>query len=495
MNATSERGARPGRALARRVAAGVLAVSCHVVPAADRLPALGTNVGETTVSGLSSGGFMAVQFHLAHASIVAGAAVFAGGPWGCARSSAARALGECMQGDPDLAPLVRGVRDAASAGVIDPLAGLAHGRVWLFSGYNDGVVRPAVMRKLAAFYGQWLPPASLFFRDDLRAGHALVTATAGGACDVSGGTFIADCDYDAAGSLLQFLYGRLAPPSSAPAGRLVSFDQTEFIDAGPRSVAMAGTGFAYIPEACRRGSGCRVHVALHGCEQAAEKLGDRFAATTGYNRWADTNRIVVLYPQARSTWGMPWNPYGCWDWWGYSSDAYPTKQAPQIAAIRAMVDRLAESVSGSAPVPVSVAAAVAAIDASPTAIALAWGARDAREPVRVRATDPAGEVREWVPEVPPGSVALAGLVPDTTYSVEVTIGASTTRLSARTRPAPPACDPWLASNAAHVSAGRAYVLWGRAYARGTHADLGWWNVFTRTMLHGVPGGFAPGPCP
>ncbi len=34
-----------------------------------------------TVSGISSGGFMAVQFHVAHSSTVGGAGVVAGGPY------------------------------------------------------------------------------------------------------------------------------------------------------------------------------------------------------------------------------------------------------------------------------------------------------------------------------------------------------------------------------------------------------------------------------
>jgi poly(3-hydroxybutyrate) depolymerase len=36
--------------------------------------------GPLTVSGLSAGGFMASQFHVAFSSAVSGAAIFAGGP-------------------------------------------------------------------------------------------------------------------------------------------------------------------------------------------------------------------------------------------------------------------------------------------------------------------------------------------------------------------------------------------------------------------------------
>ena len=75
-----------------------------------------------------------------------------------------------------------------------------------------------------------------------------------------------------------------------------------------------------------------------------------FARHAGYNRWADSNRIVVLYPQAitRYGWGpWPWptsfvfNPNGCWDWWGYTGVNYHTKAGAQIRAVKAMLDRLA----------------------------------------------------------------------------------------------------------------------------------------------------------
>ncbi|PPD00957.1 MAG: polyhydroxybutyrate depolymerase, partial [Methylocystis sp.] len=57
-----------------------------------------------------------------------------------------------------------------------------------------------------------------------------------------------------------------------------------------------------------------------------------------------------VYPQTISRWGWGWpfytlnfvlNPNACWDWWGYDSAEHHTKKGPQIAAIRAIVDRLA----------------------------------------------------------------------------------------------------------------------------------------------------------
>ena len=49
-----------------------------------RLPTgLALDRSSVTVSGLSSGGFFAHQFHVAHSSLVTGAGIIAGGPYGC----------------------------------------------------------------------------------------------------------------------------------------------------------------------------------------------------------------------------------------------------------------------------------------------------------------------------------------------------------------------------------------------------------------------------
>ena len=93
-------------------------------------------------------------------------------------------------------------------------------------------------------------------------------------------------------------------------------------------------------------------MALHGCLQSAEVLGNEFYTKIGVNEWADTNRIIVLYPQAHATTVselaaqnflslLNTNPQGCWNWWGYSADAqYLTKQGVQIDAIWSMVRRV-----------------------------------------------------------------------------------------------------------------------------------------------------------
>ena len=66
---------------------------------------------------------------------------------------------------------------------------------------------------------------------------------------------------------------------------------------------------------------------------------ERFHRDAGYNRWAEANQMLVLYPQVNKSAA---NPYGCWDWWGYSGSHYADKSAPQMKAIMRMTQRLAQ---------------------------------------------------------------------------------------------------------------------------------------------------------
>jgi hypothetical protein len=56
--------------------------------AAEPLPALGVDASQSSVSGISSGAYMAGQFHLAFSTTVVGAGVVAGGRRGAAPRTA-----------------------------------------------------------------------------------------------------------------------------------------------------------------------------------------------------------------------------------------------------------------------------------------------------------------------------------------------------------------------------------------------------------------------
>jgi poly(3-hydroxybutyrate) depolymerase len=318
-----------------------LALICVQAWAAPPLPGLAADE-MASVSGLSSGGYMAVQFHVAHSARVSGAATIAGGPYYCAQGRLRTAYFNCMKPGrfaplPSVSKLRAHADELAVQRRIDPITNLTASRVWLFTGSNDKTVMPRVVEALHDFYSAYKATAVIVRHKS--AGHAMVTEDAGNQdCAATRPPFINDCDYDAAGALLQHLAGPLAPPAAKPGGRLASFDQTRF---GGKAISMDEEGFVYIPAACAK-ERCRVHIAFHGCRQGRVALGDQFARLSGYNRWADTNRIIVLYPQViPSSWPM-YNPNGCWDWWGYTGANYHTKEGAQMRAVTAMLVRLSE---------------------------------------------------------------------------------------------------------------------------------------------------------
>ena len=118
---------------------------------------------------------------------------------------------------------------------------------------------------------------------------------------------------------------------------------TGIFDSSGKLASMADSGFVYVPKDCAAGARCRVHVAFHGCRQGIGFIGRSFARQAGYNRWADANRIVVLYPQAEKSLFWPLNPRGCWDWWGYSGADYAARSGAQISAVHRMLIALGAS--------------------------------------------------------------------------------------------------------------------------------------------------------
>src|SRR5499427_8695710 len=60
----------------------------HPAQAQEKLAAYNAAIGESSISGISSGGFMAVQFATAWSSVIRGVGVIAGGPYWCANADA-----------------------------------------------------------------------------------------------------------------------------------------------------------------------------------------------------------------------------------------------------------------------------------------------------------------------------------------------------------------------------------------------------------------------
>ena len=338
---------------AAAAAAGLLLLS-RPLAAAEALPELGAELDATSVSGLSSGAYMAGQIELAHATHIVGVGIVAGGPYACAETQSARlfpywpivlwqnatqAANQCMAtawGPPDVSTLAKRAKDLADEGAIEPLEGLADDKVYLFSGSEDEIVTRPVVEAAARFLKEVGVPSGNVTLVEREGGHAFLTEDDGGACGVTAKPFVSDCDYDQAKAILEWIYGPLADASPAPQGRFVAFDQSAFSEPGD---GFADEGVVYVPSSCLEEAGCRVHIALHGCEQSKEVVGDAFIKGSGFAELADANRLVILFPQIAAS---VVNPHGCWDWWGYTGLDYLGKDAPQISGIWAMVEQLAK---------------------------------------------------------------------------------------------------------------------------------------------------------
>ena len=203
----------------------------HDAPQAwGSLPAVGAVIDATSVSGISSGAYMAGQFQMAHAKLVTGAAIIAGGPYGCSESvfadampgpgtaflNLSKAVNGCMLdllgvwGVANPETLAAKAKSRAEKGEIDPISDVIRDRVYLFSGTSDRTVVPSIVKHAADFYAKLgVPDANIKFVNALPAGHAFVTDNEGGACDRSGEPYVVDCDYDQAGELLKHIYGPL----------------------------------------------------------------------------------------------------------------------------------------------------------------------------------------------------------------------------------------------------------------------------------------------
>lgn len=317
----------------------------------NQLPGYNVDLTQTSVSGLSSGGFMAMQLHVAYSDKIIGAGIIAGGPYYCAgayqfNTFISNALTLCMNpigAGPPSKKLFNKAQTFAQQGLIADLDHLKDDNIYIFSGTEDNTVKTKVVDKTYEFYTlAGVAETQIKYVNNVPAGHAIITDHEDdNSCAHTGKPFINDCDFFQSQHILKHIYGdELKPAAKRLSGHTIAFDQSEFLNNSVRH-SMSPVAYAYVPQACEQ-ERCRVHIVFHGCLQFAEMIGNDYYTTTGYNELADTNHIIVLYPQTEPSQIMPLNPKGCWDWWGYSGNHFHTRQAPQMSAVMNMLQRLAE---------------------------------------------------------------------------------------------------------------------------------------------------------
>ena len=483
-----------------RTFAAVAALASAGAYAAVALPALNVDKSQTTVSGLSSGGFMANQLGYAYSSTFMGVGVFAGGPYMCAGHNNYTA---CMYNATVSSAMLSTMQTDInnwSGNQIDAKSNVANQKVYMFVGTSDYTVGPNPMNAVQTQYtNNGVTSANLTYVQRASTAHVFPTdfdSTGNNACNSSSSPYISNCGYDGAGAMFAKFYGTLNARNNAPAsGNYIQFDQTPYTASNP---GMETTGWIYVPSNCSSGSVCKVHVALHGCQQNYDTIGDKFIKNTGYTRWADTNSIIVLFPQTKvdstsrqtSASGSLANSNGCWDWIGWYGTNFAQKAGTQMAAIKAMVDQVSSGSgstggggggggTGSLPAPTGVATS----GATTSTMVISWSGVTGAASYNVFR----GGTKMNISAVTSTSYTDTGLSAATTYSwtvaavdssgVQGTMSASASGTTTGT-----AAICYTASNYAHTTAGRAYTSGGYTYANGSNQNMGLWNVYTTTTL-------------
>ena len=303
---------------------------------------------ETSVSGISAGGFFASQMQIAYSSIIKGAGIIAAGHYNCGGE---KYVSYCMGVTWPYSNQVATTK-SWSGSRIDDIENMKKQKVYIISGTKDTVVVPGNVNLLYDFYKNFIPEANIVYKKDIASGHTFPTdfdSTGNNACSTGASPYISNCGFDGAGAILGQIYGTLKAKTT-PAGELLTFDQSEFYS-NPSSIGLADLGYVYVPTTCKTKK-CSLHVVFHGCLQSSANIGTRFIDGTGYNRWADSNKFIILYPQAKpdnvihSTVmnGMMSNPNACFDWVGWYDAKFQSREGLQMATVRKMIDRIAAKI-------------------------------------------------------------------------------------------------------------------------------------------------------
>lgn len=228
----------------------------------SKLSKYNVDIKQTSVSGISSGGYMAVQLSFVYSKNFVGAGVVAGGPYLCTQGNVALAT-NCMMIPETINVL--GLNTEAvtlqNMGLIDPLSNLKHQKIYAYSGQKDKTVFKGVVEKLVSQYGDF--GATVLADFTLPSGHAWITDNYGNACGATDSPYINNCGVNVPLKILQTIYGELKPGVPMVKENLMQFDQTYYTSA---LESMEDTGYLYVPTSCQKGAKCTIHVALHGCE-------------------------------------------------------------------------------------------------------------------------------------------------------------------------------------------------------------------------------------
>lgn len=370
-----------------------------------------------SVSGVSSGAYMAAQLAVAFSETYMGAGLVAGGPYFCAQNLPPSEIDKikfmCMNGGvipDDIAPYVNETDARAADGSIDPTSNIAKQKIFIFNSLTDQIINPGLgyLSKLYFdHYGADVAAYNALVELDVdyvnyAVAHGMPTQNPAFVnfydqtdrlfpCSPANSQlspwfpiqfergndpWLYHCPYPNEDEILEdgfsmftYIMEHIYGPgreAKKPKGELQQIEQLQFAPQFKSVDELHAHGigeyaYLYVPTACSSGETCKLHVALHGCQQFPEweftykagsahpgetrKFGDLFYDGL-FNPIADSFDAVVLYPQAYNigTSQSDINPYGCWEFWGFFDDDvknYYLKSGNQMSMIQNMVNHFA----------------------------------------------------------------------------------------------------------------------------------------------------------
>lgn len=244
----------------------------------------------------------------------------------------------------DVKLLASAAQRMARAGLIDDPKYLSRMRAYTYCGTEDQSHYGATVRA-RDFYA--LFKASVLFNFSIPSGHCW-PVDSGTPVPCGGGKILPgimsafplqNCGYDGPGELLNHIYGQLKAPVAMKDANLRLFDQKPFNGNDTFDVGLGDAGLIYVPQACADGRLCTLHVSMHGCENPFV-LEYPEAKQLSFNRWAEANDMVVLWPHNVKHGNQSSEHHACWD--GYAQTPhYDTQRGPQMVAIASMIEAIA----------------------------------------------------------------------------------------------------------------------------------------------------------
>ena len=313
----------------------------HSLVASTQPLAVSIDDQQVSVSGVSSGAYMAIQLHIAYSDIFMGVGSIAGGPYYCAEDWGPEKIDgiklTCMMGlgaDVTAKKYIDAARKADADGTISPLANLKDDKIYLFNSQSDQVINPLLGLITKTFYKDFvessasqieawafipqygpfypvahgMPTDNKLFDKYQNIGNLMTPCSPSNSQQYSwfpnqflrgNDPWMYHCDmgwfsgYNLAADILSQMYGHMKRNQPADLNRMYSFSQLDYVgipavttQAELHAMGLGDHGYVYVPENCEGASqACRLHVALHGCQMFPEwtftgKVGSQFAGQT-----------------------------------------------------------------------------------------------------------------------------------------------------------------------------------------------------------------------